>query len=110
MPLRADPAAPARRHRCRYGCAREAQRLITIGRDEVRPFFGNPVVKTGSGTGWEIVIVVIKDLAVLAILQRYLTIADGRIRCRMGVAIEDLYEAVRTGVMAAREIALPELR
>jgi hypothetical protein len=42
--------------------------------------------------------------------ERYLTIADSRIRCRMGVAIEDLYEAVRTGVMAARDIALPELR
>jgi hypothetical protein len=42
--------------------------------------------------------------------DRYLSIVNGRIRCRMGVAIEDLYDAVRTGVMAAREIILPELR
>jgi hypothetical protein len=42
--------------------------------------------------------------------ERYLSIVNGRIRCRMGVAIEDLYDAVRTGVMAAREIILPELR
>lgn len=42
--------------------------------------------------------------------QRYVSIVDGRIRCRLGVAIGDLYDAVRTGVMAAREIILPELR
>lgn len=42
--------------------------------------------------------------------ERYLSIVNGRIRCRMGVTIEDLYEAVRTGVMAAREIILPKLR
>lgn len=41
---------------------------------------------------------------------RYLSITDGRIRCHTGVLVSDLYEMVRTGVMAARGIELPPLK
>jgi hypothetical protein len=40
---------------------------------------------------------------------KYLSVSDGRIRCNTGVAIEDLYELVRNGVLAARGVKLPPL-
>lgn len=40
---------------------------------------------------------------------RYLDLSNGRIRCRRGLPIADLYEKVRTGVMAARGRSLPAL-
>jgi hypothetical protein len=41
--------------------------------------------------------------------MKYLSISNGRIRCHTGVALSDLYEMVRTGVLAARGIRLPAL-
>lgn len=41
--------------------------------------------------------------------ERYISVAGGRIKCHTGVLVSDLYEIVRTGVMAARGIQIPEL-
>lgn len=40
---------------------------------------------------------------------KHLDISDGRIRCRRGIPLSDLYERVRSGVLAARGIAIPAL-
>lgn len=40
---------------------------------------------------------------------KYLDVSNGRIRCRLGIPVTDLYERVRTGVLAARGLQLPPL-
>lgn len=40
---------------------------------------------------------------------KHLDLSNGRIRCRRGVPLSELYERVRSGVMAARGIAIPAL-
>lgn len=40
---------------------------------------------------------------------KHLDLSNGRIRCRRGIPLPDLYEKVRSGVMAARGIAIPAL-
>ena len=38
-----------------------------------------------------------------------LEIGDGRIRCRQGIRVVELYDMVRTGVLAARGVTIPPL-
>lgn len=40
---------------------------------------------------------------------KHLDVSNGRIRCRRGIPLPDLYERVRSGVLAARGIAIPAL-
>lgn len=40
---------------------------------------------------------------------KHLDLSGGHIRCRRGIPVPDLYEKVRSGVMAARGIAIPAL-
>jgi hypothetical protein len=40
---------------------------------------------------------------------KYLDVSGGRIRCRRGIPLTELYERVRTGVLAARGFSLPAL-
>lgn len=40
---------------------------------------------------------------------KYLDLSNGRIRCRRGIPLSDLYERVRSGVLAARGITIPAL-
>ena len=40
---------------------------------------------------------------------KYLDLSNGGIRCRRGIPLSDLYERVRSGVLAARGITIPAL-